>query len=79
MFSLEIWEAHLDRTGHTLVKNASACGYAPAEHMLLAAEGQMEKMSREDLLENSRERTFLANPDFMQRSHILGDKLNFYL
>ena len=43
MSSLEILEAHLDSTGNALVKNARACGYAPAEHMLLAAEGQMEK------------------------------------
>ena len=58
MSSLEIWDAHLDSTGNALVTSARACGYAPAEHMLLAAEGQMEKMSREDLPETPEEGPF---------------------
>ena len=45
----------------------------------LQQRGKWKKMSREDLLETSRERTFLANPAFTQMSHVLGDKLNFYL
>lgn len=79
MSSLEVSETHLDITRNALVKNASACVHAPAKHTLLAAEGQMEKMSREDLLETSRGKTFLASLEFTQMSQVLGEKSNFYL
>lgn len=79
MSSLEVSETHLDITRNALVKNASACVHAPANIHFLQQRGKWKKMSREDLLETSRGKTFLASLEFTQMSQVLGQKSNFYL